>query len=459
MIVKKQDGRLEEFDANKILASIKKASLAVEVKDDDIQRKTLEIQGIKRQLIEAGYDPDDAAEQAESQYEGYVENGIYTEYNEDEAREVLAMVLEGLEGLGLDEEDKIETEVIQNFVEKALISSNHIKTAKEYMMKRANRARIREINSSLMRSFEELTFGRSEDVETKRENANIDGDSSMGTMLKYGSEGAKKFNLLYVVPPDASEAHSNGDIHIHDLDFYSLTETCVSKHMEIEIARVDDTGIEWESITISKFLDRFLEHLPEDTVYEFKSGEEYYISSSNLTGTDAVRIINCVRHPIRNKKMLRITCNRGAIDVTSDHRVSITKRDILNTDDLDTYYKLIDSYGGEWFEDIRACELKIGDQLVHTCNLDGPDIGLDITSIEEIPYDGYVYDIETEDNHFTINGFVVHNCCQIDLEKLFKNGFNTGHGFLREPGEIRSYAALACIAIQSNQNDQHKRVA
>lgn len=46
-------------------------------------------------------------------------------------------------------------------------------------------------------------------------------------------------------------------------------------------------------------------------------------------------------------------------------------------------------------------------------------------------------------------------CCQIDIVKLFKNGFSTGHGFLREPNDIRSYSALACIAIQSNQNDQH----
>ena len=46
-------------------------------------------------------------------------------------------------------------------------------------------------------------------------------------------------------------------------------------------------------------------------------------------------------------------------------------------------------------------------------------------------------------------------CCQIDLLKLFKNGFSTGHGFLREPNDIASYSALACIAIQSNQNDQH----
>ena len=46
-------------------------------------------------------------------------------------------------------------------------------------------------------------------------------------------------------------------------------------------------------------------------------------------------------------------------------------------------------------------------------------------------------------------------CCQIDLVELLKDGFSTGHGHLREPNSIESYAALACIAIQSNQNDQH----
>ncbi|MCL1867133.1 MAG: anaerobic ribonucleoside triphosphate reductase, partial [Oscillospiraceae bacterium] len=46
-------------------------------------------------------------------------------------------------------------------------------------------------------------------------------------------------------------------------------------------------------------------------------------------------------------------------------------------------------------------------------------------------------------------------CCQIDVDKLFMGGFNTGHGYLREPSNIISYSALACIAIQSNQNDQH----
>ena len=77
----------------------------------------------------------------------------------------------------------------------------------------------------------------------------------------------------------------------------------------------------------------------------------------------------------------------------------------------------------------------------------------EIVSIEKCTFDDYVYDFETESHYFNANGVLVHNCCQIDLLKLFHGGFSTGHGFLREPNSIRAYASLACIAIQSNQND------
>ncbi|MCH5325104.1 MAG: anaerobic ribonucleoside triphosphate reductase [Eubacterium sp.] len=162
-------------------------------------------------------------------------------------------------------------EVVQDAVEKTLVENGHAKTAKAYILYRADRTRVREMNTGLMKIYEDLTFKAARDCDIKRENANIDGDTAMGTMLKYGSEGAKQFNEMYVLAPEHSKAHSEGDIHIHDLDFLTLTTTC----------------------------------------------------------------------------------------------------------------------------------------------------------------------------------------CQIDLIKLFKNGFSTGHGILREPNEIGSYSALACIAIQSNQNDQH----
>ena len=58
--------------------------------------------------------------------------------------------------------------------------------------------------------------------------------------------------------------------------------------------------------------------------------------------------------------------------------------------------------------------------------------------------------IHIHDKDFSL---ITFNCCQIDLLKLFHGGFSTGHGFLREPNSIRSYSSLACIAIQSNQND------
>ena len=167
--------------------------------------------------------------------------------------------------------DTPTVEQIQDVVEKVLIENGHARTAKEFILYRAERTRVREMNTRLMKIYEDLTFKEAKDNDTKRENANIDGDTAMGTMLKYGSEGAKIFDEMFVLKPEHSKAHKEGDIHIHDLDFLTLTTTC----------------------------------------------------------------------------------------------------------------------------------------------------------------------------------------CQIDIEKLFKDGFSTGHGHLREPNDIQSYSALACIAIQSNQNDQH----
>lgn len=162
-------------------------------------------------------------------------------------------------------------ELVQDTVEEVLIELGYIRVAKAYILYRANRTRERDMRSRLMTTFEEITFADSKDSDLKRENANVNADAPMGTMLKYGTEAAKQFNEMFVLDPKSAQAHKNGDIHIHDMDFLTLTTTC----------------------------------------------------------------------------------------------------------------------------------------------------------------------------------------CQIDIIKLFKDGFSTGHGVLREPNSITVYAALACIAIQSNQNDQH----
>lgn len=164
-----------------------------------------------------------------------------------------------------------DVEHIQDLVERVLMDNGYVQTAKSYILYRSERSRAREMNTRLMKIYEDITFSDAVDSDIKRENANIDGDTAMGSMLKFGSEGAKQFYDLYVLKPDHARAHREGDIHIHDLDFLTLTTTC----------------------------------------------------------------------------------------------------------------------------------------------------------------------------------------CQIDIRKLFAGGFSTGHGTLREPNDISSYSALACIAIQSNQNDQH----
>ena len=117
-------------------------------------------------------------------------------------------------------------EHIQDTVEKILMKTGHARTAKEYILYRAERNRVREMNTRLMKIYEGITYKSSVENDKKRENANIDGDTAMGTMLEYGSEGAKQFCEIFVLDPKHSEAHKNGDIHIHDLDFYSLTTTC-----------------------------------------------------------------------------------------------------------------------------------------------------------------------------------------------------------------------------------------
>lgn len=117
-------------------------------------------------------------------------------------------------------------EQVQDIVEEKLIQGGFAKTAKAYILYRAEHTKVRKSEADLVKIYQELTFTSAADADIKRENANIDADTSMGTMLKYGSEGANYFVDNYILPKDIAAAHINGDIHIHDKDFYMLTETC-----------------------------------------------------------------------------------------------------------------------------------------------------------------------------------------------------------------------------------------
>lgn len=173
----KRDGRVVDFDSSKISNAIIKAFKSVEISVDDDYIGTLTNEVIQK---------------IDETYKGNVPN----------------------------------VEDIQDIVETVLIDNDETKVAKEYILYRNKRSMTREMNSRLMKIYSDLTFSKSKDSNIKRENANVNADTAMGTMLKYGSEGAKQFYQMYVLKPEHSKAHACGDIHIHDLDFLMLTETC-----------------------------------------------------------------------------------------------------------------------------------------------------------------------------------------------------------------------------------------
>ena len=143
---------------------------------------------------------------------------------EDEAERLAKIVTREMNAKESKETPSVED--IQDQVEQVLIAEGYAKTAKAYILYRAERSRTREAKTRLMHILEDITFKDASESDVKRENANIDGDTAMGTMLKYGSESAKQFYDMYVLNPEHARAHREGDIHIHDLDFLTLTTTC-----------------------------------------------------------------------------------------------------------------------------------------------------------------------------------------------------------------------------------------
>lgn len=86
--------------------------------------------------------------------------------------------------------------------------------------------------------FDSITVLQAKDSDLKRDNANINGDSSMGAMLQYGANTAKEYNLEYLVRPEIAKLHRDGWVHIHDLDFYAWTTTCT----QIELRKLFENG-------------------------------------------------------------------------------------------------------------------------------------------------------------------------------------------------------------------------
>ncbi len=161
--------------------------------------------------------------------------GLNDEVSRSVARDVTCKVEDQLE---LVRADRADIESIQDLVESSLIESGYGAVAKAYILYRQKRTDVRESRSHMMKTMFDLTFRDAVESDNQRENANIDADSSMGTMLKYGSEIAKEYYLKEIIAPKFAQAHREGRIHIHDLDFFALTTTCT----QINLGRLFEKG-------------------------------------------------------------------------------------------------------------------------------------------------------------------------------------------------------------------------
>ncbi len=153
--------------------------------------------------------------------------GLATEeFKYDRAKQLTEKVLKRAEETIKQRTPSVEQ--IQDIVEQVLMESAFKRTAKEYITYRQERNRTREAKSNLMSIYKTIAVAdASEDSDVKRGNANVDGNSAMGKMLQFGAEGSKVFAKTILMRPEFAAAHDNGDIHIHDLDFYATgTLTC-----------------------------------------------------------------------------------------------------------------------------------------------------------------------------------------------------------------------------------------
>ena len=134
-------------------------------------------------------------------------------------------VAECVENEILDNE-AIGVEVIQDIVERKLMAHGFYSVAKAYCVYRDQCSHAREAKTNLMKSIDKIINADARNNNEKRENANIDGNTAMGAMLQIGAACSRTYNDIYLLRPEQAKAHREGDIHIHDSDFYALTTTC-----------------------------------------------------------------------------------------------------------------------------------------------------------------------------------------------------------------------------------------
>ena len=142
---------------------------------------------------------------------------------------------------------EVSVDVIQDLIVNTMKSMGYNNVADAYDQYRQERDRMRATftgrQNKLVRAFEKLTVDADENPE-KKENANVDGNTAMGTMLQFGATISKEYAKSYIMSEQFAQAHDGGDIHIHDMDFMAAgcTTTCTQIPLDKLFSRGFNTG-------------------------------------------------------------------------------------------------------------------------------------------------------------------------------------------------------------------------
>ena len=204
-VIKRDNKTTEPFDINKIRDAIMKAVKGSHSEEELKQR----------------FDEDKFNYLMHKIQDNIIENKLESEFEDN----TIFSVEDAIDKLSKNT-CTITVEEIQDIVERNLIKAGFADTAKAYILYRQKRTDIRNSRDSISKTISDVLMNDSKDSDTKRENANIDGNTAMGTMLQVGANVSKNYYLNNMMSKDIAKAHINGYIHIHDLDFYKLTVTC-----------------------------------------------------------------------------------------------------------------------------------------------------------------------------------------------------------------------------------------
>ena len=151
-------------------------------------------------------------------------------YTEKDITKIYEAVLKDITKI-YEDKKSIKIEDIQDLIEDKLKKYEYMDVYDNFSSYRNLRSKSRELfkekEHKFLKSIESLGMEDAKNVDAKRENANVDGDTAMGTMLQFGSTLTREFAKSYLMNQKFAEAHDKGEIHIHDMDFMPMgTTTC-----------------------------------------------------------------------------------------------------------------------------------------------------------------------------------------------------------------------------------------